>query len=83
MDIIEKHERVVFVIWEPLRSVLFQKYKRIGGHCSAMVGCLELKTIKNCLPLGEIVVYVPSSGLKTQPKSPFYLEIREGDIIIT
>jgi hypothetical protein len=72
MDIIEKHERVVFVIWEPLRSVLFQKYKRIGGHCSAMVGCLELKTIKNCLPLGEIVVYVPSSGLKTQPKSPFY-----------
>jgi hypothetical protein len=55
MDIIEKHERVVFVIWEPLRSVLFQKYKRIGGHCSAMVGCLELKTIKNCLPLGEIV----------------------------
>ena len=43
MDIIEKHERVVFVIWEPLRSVLLQKYKRIDGRCSAMVGCLELE----------------------------------------
>jgi hypothetical protein len=65
MDIIEKHERVVFVIWEPLRSVLLQKYKRIDGRCSAMVGCLELKTIKNCLP--RFVFYVPSSGLGEDP----------------
>jgi hypothetical protein len=60
MDIIEKHERVVFLFWEPLRSVLLQKYKRIDGRCSAMVGCLELKRSKIAF-LSEID-YVPSSS---------------------
>jgi len=67
MDIIEKHERVVFVIWEPLRSVLLQKYKRIDGRCSAMVGCLELKRSKIAF-LSEIVVF---TFLPSTPREDF------------